>query len=72
MVFFLPTVIYQWNFSEIEVYFCNYSVEEGRLLRLVCYCVVRGWSLISSRQQLQVGEYTVLFKTARRSVAYRD
>jgi hypothetical protein len=56
----------------------NYSVEEGRqpfaerLRRLVCYGVVRGWSLISSRQQEQVGEYTVLFKTARRSVAYHD
>ncbi|MDR0610661.1 MAG: hypothetical protein LBG58_11160, partial [Planctomycetaceae bacterium] len=29
-----------------------------RLRRLVCYCVVRCWSLIYSRQQGQVGEYT--------------
>jgi type I restriction-modification system DNA methylase subunit len=54
----------------------NYSVEEGRqpfaerLRRLVCYGVVRCWSLIYSRQQGQVGEYTDA--TARRSVAYRD
>ncbi|MDR2756441.1 MAG: hypothetical protein LBC20_12100 [Planctomycetaceae bacterium] len=34
------------------------------------YCVVRRESLIYVRQQGQVGEYAVLFKTFRRNVAY--
>ncbi|MDR0610262.1 MAG: hypothetical protein LBG58_09150 [Planctomycetaceae bacterium] len=58
--------------SNNSFFYCNYSVAEGRqpfaerLRRLVCYCVVRCWSLISG----QVGEYTDA--TARRSVAYHD